>query len=123
MKYVKKILRLIPLLFLIGAIISCIVYSNNTSVNEIYGPLEYFNFEGGPWDNFNDSMSFIISNPIFSDIELWISNNISNSYLVIWSFYIMCYELFLSLIFLMFDCINLVFIWANKFINKGVDLD
>lgn len=122
MKLVKKILRLLPLLFIIGGIISSIIYSNR-NVNELFSPLDYFNFEGGTWDNFNDSISIIISNPIFENLYYWVADNISNSYLVSWSFCILVYELYLSLCFLMFDFINMVFDWSNKFIKKGKKLD
>lgn len=124
MKYIKKILRLLPILFIIGSIISCVVYSR-VLTSEGLSPLYYFQFEDGSWDGINDSLMAIInSNSYFSgNLYTWISNNISNSFLVTWSYCILCYELFLSLIFLMFDVINMVFSWANKWINKGADID
>lgn len=124
MKFIKKILRLLPILFIIGCLLSCIIYSIGVRTNNL-SPLYYFDFENGLWDDFNDCiMQIINNNDYFSgNLYTWIYNNISNSYLVTWSYCVLCYELFLSLIFLMFDIINMVFNWANKWINKGVEID
>lgn len=123
MKFIKKILRLLPILLILSCLISCVVYSIVLRPND-FGPLYYFNLEDGLWDNIDNSIMFIINgNSYIMNLFTWITNNISNSYLVTWSFCVMCYELFLSLIFLMFDIINMVFNWANKWINKGVKID
>lgn len=126
MKYVKKLLRLLPLFIIISCLLSCIFYSfnQNAIINgaNYYDPLYFFGIEGGVWDSIYDTFS-AISGGIFDELLMWFNYNISQSYLLDFAFYILVYELFLSLLFLMFDVINLVFVWANKFVNKGVELD
>lgn len=125
-KVVKWFLRLLPILILLYVMICAIAIFRNYN-----GEIDYINFGdivSGMIESFMDSYGL----PIFD--MLGIGNRITiffNNYLNIISgnmftdFVIstLVYELYLSFLFLIFDVFNYMFTIANRFFEKGRNLN
>lgn len=117
MKIIKKLLRLLPIFLLLTYFISIIFNQNGYSnPNEL---ALYLDIESGYLDAIVDSYTYLVPN----DFLAWFNTNVSSNYLLQLSLSTLFYELYLSLAFLCFDFINMVFSWANKLMNKGGNLD
>lgn len=115
MKFVKKLLRLFPIVLLLFPMLA-MIFNYGMSVN-----LSDLNITASWFTNIYDLFYGLIGP--FEPLLQWFDVNIVDNTILTLSFCVMCYELYLSLIFIMFDIINIVISWTNKFINKGVDLD
>lgn len=122
MKLVKKILRLLPFVFVLYSMLLPMFTRLPFDVSNysLYGTLDYF---GGNFDPIIEQFYNIFYNSLFEDINFWFIENVADSIFTQIAFGTLVYELYLSLLFLLFDFINMIFGWANKFINKGVDFD
>lgn len=115
MKYVKKLLRLLPIALLLFPMLA-MIFNYGMSVN-----LTDLNITASWFTDIYDLFYGLIGP--FEPLLQWFDVNIVDNTILTLSFSVMCYELYLSLIFIMFDLINVIISWTNKFINKGVDLD
>lgn len=115
MKYVKKVLRLFPFVLLFFPMLA-MIFNDGMSVG--LGDLSIT----GSWFIDIYDLFYGLIGP-FEPLLQWFDINVVDNTILTLSFSVMCYELYLSLIFIMFDLINVIISWTNKFINKGVDLD
>lgn len=125
MKLVKKIIRLLPIFSILAPYLTLIfnkgVFNGLSSLSELHNYLI---------DCYSTSLQ-IFYGPIlkireispFSGLFTWWINLVGDNDFLITAFCIMSYELLVSLLFIMFDFINIVFNWANKFLKKGSDVD
>lgn len=122
MKLVKKILRLLPLLLFLYIAVLCI-FSKNTNIlslsnNEIMNIFDLY------YLGFGESINELMFKSAFPlGLSAWFLENFGNSSFLIIPLFVIWYELLLSLLFLCYDFINMVFDWANKFIKKGRNID
>lgn len=117
MKLIKKLLRLLPIFLLLTYFISIIFNKNGyTDPRDL---VSFLDIETGNFDVIVDSFTYLVPNKFLT----WFNTNVNSNYLLQLSLSTLFYELYLSLAFLCFDFINMVFSWANKLMNKGGNLD
>lgn len=122
MKLVKKILRLLPLIILLYAMLLPMFTKLPFNVED-YDFTSFMNLFGGYFDIILDEFYYTYGGTPFEYLYIWFENNIVASSILSISFGVLAYELFLSLMFLFYDFINMIFSWANKLMNKGGNLD
>ena len=120
MKLVKKLLRLLPIIYLIFVFL-CIILSSNQQMFTKEFSLFFDNIDltTGTWDDFFEFNYYIL---IPYDFRAWFESYLSSNYLLLTSLSILFYELYLSIAFIMFDLFNFILALANKFIVKGETL-
>lgn len=125
MKLIKKIIRLLPIFSILAPFLAFFfnkgVFNGLTSINELHNYIDAF--YTSCLTNFYEPILRLLYAPPFTNLFTWWRDFTGNNDFLNLAFCIMCYELLISLLFIMFDFLNMIFDWANKFIKKGRNLD
>lgn len=119
-KVVKWFLRLLPILIFLFTFIALISYAHNESYGyEYWNIIDWFYINNGAYDLIIDLLDF----PMFRNINNWVLTTFDANIYVELAMRILEYELILSIVFIIFDVLNYMLTIANRFFEKGRDLN
>lgn len=128
MKCVKKFIRLLPIIYLLFLFLIFIFNDGvftlftNAEIDGLGSFIDIFTIDSGAWDYFVDT--FLSMCGPLQPISDWIYDNITTSYFVYgFAVPILCYELWCSLLFLMFDVFNWFLSLGRNLLKKGGKYD